>query len=663
MSNSNADSHRLALPAGTTLAEYRLLGVLGKGGFGLTYLAEDTSLGIKVAIKELLPDGVATRVGGSTVVAQSQDLDETYRWALQRFEQEAQLLAGLSHPNIVRVIRLIIGNGTAYMVMEYVEGQSLKDRIRTHGPLDEATARSILSALMSGLEYVHGRSFFHRDVKPDNVFIATDGRPVLLDFGSARQNLGQSVSMTAIVSKGYSPFEQYQTHGKQGPWTDIYALAGTMIYTITGTSPPDATDRFEREEPDGWLAQSLGAKYSRGFIEGLECGFRVRAANRPSCMSEWRTILSGREPSQSIAQTRVATEPAAPVAASATLVRDSTPSAETLRRTLAPVEPRLRADLFRWAVAASALLGMVGIVVWLLLPSDSSTAPLSPSVIKEDDGRTPATDQREGNSAPPRDNVPPEAPASANTNLAEAEDLYNRANQLYDSKGGPEAYGQAFRLYQQAASMGLTKAYGPIGRAYITGNGVSQNYAAAARELTKAALENDSIAENCLGVMHEYGHGDYDPDPKEALKWYRKAAMQGLVLAQFNVGRLFQDGIGTDKKDQTAALVWYRKAAEKGHPASQYCLGMAYLNGQGVRSDVEEAKKWLRLAAEQGDGYAQYNLGVAYYSNGGPGSDPSEALKWLKLGAAQGIEEARQNVRLLEGNLSNAETGAKPFLR
>ncbi|MBV8350806.1 MAG: protein kinase [Verrucomicrobia bacterium] len=292
----SAEQHVLALPAGYQLGKYLLKGVLGSGGFGITYLAEDTTLNRKVAVKEMLPNDFATRIDGTTVVAKTASEKANLEWARARFVDEGRALAACDHPNVVNVYEMIEANGTAYMVTKYEEGCSLERWLRDLGRTpSERELREILAPLLSGLERVHRAGFLHRDIKPDNIYLTTDGRPVLLDFGSARQAItSRSMVMTSIVSVGYAPFEQYHEDGNQGPWSDLYALGAVMYRAITGSKPPEAARRLQNDSCQN-LATSYAGRYDARFLTAIDRALKVNESQRPQSVAEWRDMM-GAEP-------------------------------------------------------------------------------------------------------------------------------------------------------------------------------------------------------------------------------------------------------------------------------------------------------------------------------------------------------------------------------
>jgi parallel beta-helix repeat protein len=292
--DSSLSEHSLGLPAGYKLEEYRILETLGRGGFGITYLAEDTRMRVKVAIKELFPDEFAARAQGEMVVPRRQSDIADFAWAKDRFDKEAATLIRLTHPNIVRVFRLFEKNNTAYIVMEYVAGKNFKDWIRDHPQPAEAALRDVLFPLLDGLEYVHRQGFLHRDISPENVRFTEDDRPLLVDFGNARALKG--AHKTVVIKHGFSPIEQYQTAGVQEPYTDIYALAGVMIYALTGETPPLALDRSNQRDPHQPLVQRFRGQYSDAFLKALDWGFAIKPKERPQTVADWRRRLTAKPP-------------------------------------------------------------------------------------------------------------------------------------------------------------------------------------------------------------------------------------------------------------------------------------------------------------------------------------------------------------------------------
>jgi len=284
-------SYRNALPLQSLLLEYRLEQVLGAGGFGITYLARDTNLDKAVAIKEYLPGELAMRAPDGNVVAQATQHEAGYRWGLDRFLLEARTLGKFSHPNIVRVLRYFEANATAYVVMEYERGDPLKTVLQLDPQPSEATLKAWLGPLLEGLAAVHAAGFLHRDIKPDNIFIRADGKPVLIDFGAARQALGgETKSLTSILTPGYAPLEQYSGEGKQGPWTDLYAMGGVLFRAVADKNPPDAVTRIRGDSLGAGLAAAR-AKYSDGFLQAIEWALRLDEKLRPQSAEQWRPAI------------------------------------------------------------------------------------------------------------------------------------------------------------------------------------------------------------------------------------------------------------------------------------------------------------------------------------------------------------------------------------
>lgn len=291
------------LNAGTKLMWFKIESVLGRGGFGITYLATDENLHTQVAIKEYLPGEISTRILDSQVVPRDEDDRKVYEWGLSRFLDEARILAQFKHPNIVRVLTVFEANNTAYMVMEYEHGNDLSSLIRDSRYRTEAYLRPLFMQMLSGLGEVHKKNIIHRDIKPANIFIRKDGSPVLLDFGSARQAVsGQSKNLTRVLTKGYAPYEQIDEHGgEQGPWTDIYSIGATLYYIIGGSLPIDSFSRFThvvRKKPDplNSVTQVVDPKeYSAEFLFAIDQALSFNAKDRPATVAEFLALLRGSE--------------------------------------------------------------------------------------------------------------------------------------------------------------------------------------------------------------------------------------------------------------------------------------------------------------------------------------------------------------------------------
>ena len=284
-----------ALPVGTHLAEFELLRLLGEGGFGIVYLAQDHSLQRRVAIKEYMPASLAMRAGPLAVVVTSEKNREVFEAGLDSFVNEARLLAQFDHPSLLKVYRFWQANGTAYMVMPFYEGVTLKERLRQlGGPPDERWLMALLASLTEALTVIHGEHCLHRDIAPDNILMLADtGRPLLLDFGAARQVIGDATqALTAILKPGYAPVEQYAEVPslKQGPWTDVYALCAVVYAAVMGAKPPVSVGRTVADSYVP-ISRSAAGRYSPRFLQAIDDGLAVRPDERIPSVAALRLAL------------------------------------------------------------------------------------------------------------------------------------------------------------------------------------------------------------------------------------------------------------------------------------------------------------------------------------------------------------------------------------
>ncbi|WP_118178768.1 protein kinase domain-containing protein [Paraburkholderia phosphatilytica] len=274
-----------ALANGTRLAEFEIVGLIGEGGFGIVYLAYDTQLRRNVALKEYIPAALAARVGLAEVTVRSERHAETFRAGLKSFINEARLLAQFDHHSLVKVYRFWEANGTAYMVMPYYEGVTLRDTLRQQREApDEAWLRGLLGPLVDALAVLHAAQCYHRDIAPDNIMLLKgSGRPLLLDFGAARRVIGDMTqALTVILKPGYAPVEQYAEVAsmKQGPWTDIYALAAVVYFAIQGKTPPPSVGRLLSDNYVP-LATTAAGRYTERFLRAIDHALAVRPEDRP----------------------------------------------------------------------------------------------------------------------------------------------------------------------------------------------------------------------------------------------------------------------------------------------------------------------------------------------------------------------------------------------
>ena len=300
----------VALRAGTVLNDRYIIGrVLGQGGFGITYLALDTQLNAKVAIKEFMPNDIATRIGTTVSVAMDSKSEE-FAYGAERFQEEARTLAKfIGNPNIAGVSSYFDENDTSYFVMDYIEGISFKTYIANHGgKISVEETLNVMIPVLRALTAVHAEGFIHRDVTPDNIYITKDGIVKLLDFGSARYSIGdKSKSLDVILKVGYAPKEQYIRRSRQGPYTDVYSCAACFYAAITGFLPPESLERLDSDTlvPISQTGIEIPEYLDNAILKGLA----VQPEDRFQSAAEFLDAIE----SQSVVEVP-GTAPAAPTA-------------------------------------------------------------------------------------------------------------------------------------------------------------------------------------------------------------------------------------------------------------------------------------------------------------------------------------------------------------
>ena len=291
--NETAENPAHCLQIGAILAgEYAIGRVIGEGGFGITYVGWDMDLDKKVAIKEFYMDGFTSRnatVSSEVIskIGEDEDLFEVHR---EKFVNEAKVLASfMDEPGIVTVYRFFKENNTAYIVMEYVEGTTLKEFLKQKGKMTVDETIGIIGPVMNSLAKVHEKNLVHRDISPDNIMITANGRGKLIDFGAAREANGGNKSLSVVLKHGYAPMEQYQTRGNQGPWTDVYALSATIYRCITGKVPAESTDRVLDDALEEVCA--LEPSCSKAVSDVISKGLSIRVKDRYQSVGELKAAL------------------------------------------------------------------------------------------------------------------------------------------------------------------------------------------------------------------------------------------------------------------------------------------------------------------------------------------------------------------------------------
>ena len=283
------------LPPGFRLDGYHIERQLSQGGFSIVYLARDAA-GMPAAIKEYLPAGLARRGADGAAIEVVEAHQAAFNTGLKCFFDEGRILAGIDHPNVVHVKNFFRANGTAYLVMRYEHGSTLKEHVRrlteSGARVDEEFLRNVFARLLSGLREVHTRKLLHLDIKPANIYVRSDGHPVLLDFGATRQGLGPGAGMNAVFTPGFAAPEQQGSGEPLGPWTDIYSV-GASLYDCLAGEEPQAADRRRLKDELVPAVTRWGRLYSLQLLELIDWCLKLPVAQRPQSVFALQKVLSG----------------------------------------------------------------------------------------------------------------------------------------------------------------------------------------------------------------------------------------------------------------------------------------------------------------------------------------------------------------------------------
>lgn len=515
------------LQPNTTLqsGKYRIERVLGQGGFGITYLAEQVSLGRKVAIKEFFMKDLCGR-GNDTRTVETPSTGSSKQVELYRrkFIKEARNLARLNHPNIISVLDVFEENGSVYYAMPFISGGSLQNYVNVEGTLSEMKAMKYIKQIASALKYMHEEEHIcHYDVKPANILLDDKGNAILIDFGISKNYdaAGHETTTTPIgLSEGYAPIEQYQQDVEEfSPASDVYALGATLYFLLHGKSPVSAVKRA------GGIPLMMSKSLSQDVKDIINAAMKVSKLERANSVDVFfyeQEVGDGNESPN-----------------------DNPP--KPLRKS---VVKKILGYIINFIISFVSGIYILSNVNFNDLLCASNLKLLSIIIIiivlieYIDDFF--CKDPKE------KDSVI---------------EQFNLGVRYYYGDGVPQIYSEAVKWFRKAAEQGNANAQYNLGVCYENGDGVPQNYSEAVKWYKRAAEQGDANAQYKLGVCYEGGFS-VPQNYSKAAKWYRKAAEQGHADAQDGLGFCYENGRGVPQ-DYSVALKWYRKAAEKGNANGQ----------------------------------------------------------------------------------------------
>ena len=666
--------HRNSLKLGHKLHWYRIEKILGQGGFGITYLAHDFNLDRQVDIKEYLPIELAVRERDFSVHPVTEEQSEKFRWGLDRFITEARTLVKFKHPNIVHVLNVFEENNTAYMVMEYEQGESLQDILTRRKTLEEAELINFLIPILGGLQKVHDAGFIHRDIKPANIFIREDGSPVLLDFGSARQALSMATqTLTSLVSPGYAPYEQYYSKSdQQGPWTDIYGLGATLYRAIAGKAPLDAVDRSRailKGEQDIFVPASQTGKgrYSERFLLAIDHALQFKEEDRPQTISRWKSEfdLPDDPIKQAIIAERTPTQPGTKV-----------------------LGKQQQKNLLYSKVAI--LFVLIGIGVLYLYHGEIQDYLFGPTKAQleaerqrveqekrlaalkekeEEDRRRKEEEKRaeqERQAELERQRQKEEEVRKQQeekkqkdevikTLLSDAQENFNALRLASpDGNNALEKYNKVLEIepMNNEANEGIQNVINKYIELSRTAR-EAKDFSRANEHLNKAeqiSPNDERIKSEKINLENAQAKTNNDELFKTALDAYelnqyekafpifKSLAENGHSASQYYLAGMYSAGHGVSR-DNSLANKWYKISAKNGYADAQYMYAFKYV----IKNDAE-SMEWLLKAAKQDHAGAQLMVGINYHQGKGILKDNNKAYEWIKMAAEQGYPPAQKSL-------------------
>lgn len=638
--SENARIEDTLRPGAIVGAAYQIGAVLGKGGFGITYRGFDLNNERVVAIKEFYPDGMVTRGrlvsnfarSRSTVMTLTERNLDIYKKSLKLFYREAQALSKLGkQPNVVHAHSIFHENGTAYIVMEFVEGKSLKQMIQERGRIPEAELIRLLDPALAALGKVHEAEILHRDIAPDNIMIE-DGQPVLIDFGAARVEEGHASSLL-IGKRGFSSPEQ-MAGGAVDCRSDIYSFGATYYKALSGETPQDAVLRTlgDQVKPLKELVPGISQQVSDAVMKAMS----IKPEDRWNSAEEFRNALN------EIVQ-RTQSGPIKRGYGQNNGNENKEKEKQQSKRTQAKGENKGKNGKALWLVPLLLVLFAGGFLFYrnYYQKNQNMIATLDAYRLTEI-MVLPAKSGQDSNDVPDQISVPALTstplptkngtliPTVTNTSVStntpmptvppiNVNEIFTLGHQAFEEKD----YEKALPLLRQAAEAGNADAMVDLGRMYNRGSGVEEDDTQAVSWFRKAAEKGHAGGQYWMGVMYRDG-GGVTRDYTQAYEWFLKAADQGDANAQYAIGQFYETDNYNLPQDYNKAYEWYLKAADNGADAALVALGRMYEYGRGFEKDEKKALEWYRKAADHGSDYAMIRIGSLYQSQ----KNFSEAEKW-----------------------------------
>ncbi len=491
------------LPQGYQLREYLIEKVLGSGGFGVTYLAK-SNIDIYVVIKEFLPQQLSRRDRQTQVIVPFTSVKKSgsYSYHLNKFITEAKILSKIRHPNVVRVFSLFEENNTAYFVMDYIEGESLKYYITRHENLNESEIISIIMPILEGLKEVHNNKYLHRDIAPDNIYLRKNGMPMLIDFGAAK-NAGrdEKSSSIAVVKAGYSAPEQYTIGLTHSPATDIYSV-GSVLYTmISGKVAPESTHRqtiILNNQPDPLedIEKNYANQYSKALLQSITKAMSIRTKDRFQGVEEMQRSIFAED---IVPKSKILKE------GKGTRKSNLYESTQLINIPKVPKNAWIRKALL------IGLITLLSIGGYMAFKNFQKIKTFIDNLIED---------------KPKEDNLDNNISLETRCNTNDGKSCTTLGYMYNMGYGVTEDKSKAVELYRKACNLNNARGCASLGYMYEKGYGVIENKSKAVELYRKGCDLNDGYGCTNLGVMYSNGYG-VTKDKSKAVILYRKGCTLG----------------------------------------------------------------------------------------------------------------------------------------